>query len=176
MGQSRPLFRLFLSFSHHKSITNWKKRRWSAWDSNPGPQDWRHRRNHGAMAATLPFLRVSSCTDMVHLPPYLPTPQYSILRTIWSYNCVPGWGWHDPSPPSVYLALSDVELYLHLQQGTCWGQWVTHLPLWSIRLVLSPSILCLTLAYRYGSSLASLSVLHVIWYLYMVVLRSGRDR
>ena len=24
MGQSRPLFCLFLSFSHHKSITNWK--------------------------------------------------------------------------------------------------------------------------------------------------------
>ena len=24
MGQSRPLFRLFSSFSHHKSITNWK--------------------------------------------------------------------------------------------------------------------------------------------------------
>ena len=24
MGQYRPLFRLFLSFSHHKSITNWK--------------------------------------------------------------------------------------------------------------------------------------------------------
>ena len=31
-----------------------KKRRWRAWDSNPGPgpQDGRRRRNHGAMAAT----------------------------------------------------------------------------------------------------------------------------
>ena len=29
-----------------------KKRWWSAWDSNPGPQDGRRRRNHGAMAAT----------------------------------------------------------------------------------------------------------------------------
>ena len=28
-------------------------RRWSAWDSNPGPQDGGRRRNHGAMAATL---------------------------------------------------------------------------------------------------------------------------
>ena len=34
MGQSRPLFRLFSSFSHHKL----KKCGWSAWDSNPGPQ------------------------------------------------------------------------------------------------------------------------------------------
>ena len=52
MDQSRPLFCLFSSFSHHKSITNWKKRRWSAWDSNPGPQNGRRRRNHRAMAAT----------------------------------------------------------------------------------------------------------------------------
>ena len=111
MGQSRPLFCLFSSFSHHKSITNWKsvdgvlgirtwgrrmlgadettelwrppnathffkygpipasflfifilftsqinyklkKRRWSAGDSNLGPQDVRRRWNHGAMAAT----------------------------------------------------------------------------------------------------------------------------
>ena len=29
-----------------------KKHRWRAWDSNPGPQDGRRRRNHGAMAAT----------------------------------------------------------------------------------------------------------------------------
>ena len=43
---------LFLSFSHHKSITNWKKRRWSTWYSNPGPQYGRRRRNHRAMAAT----------------------------------------------------------------------------------------------------------------------------
>ena len=36
MGQSRPLFRLFSSLPHHKSITNWKKCGWSTWDSNPG--------------------------------------------------------------------------------------------------------------------------------------------
>ena len=29
-----------------------KKHRWCAWDSNPGPQDGRRRRNHRAMAAT----------------------------------------------------------------------------------------------------------------------------
>ena len=29
-----------------------KKHRWCAWDSNPGLQDGRRRRNHGAMAAT----------------------------------------------------------------------------------------------------------------------------
>ena len=52
MDQSRPLFCSFSSLPHHKSITNWKKRRWSAWDSNPGPQNGRRRRNHGAMAAT----------------------------------------------------------------------------------------------------------------------------
>ena len=36
--------------------TNWKKRRWCAWDSNPGPQDGRCRRKQGAMAATLGHL------------------------------------------------------------------------------------------------------------------------
>ena len=44
---------LFSLFSRHNSNnTNWKKHRWSAWESNPGPQDGRRRRNHGAMAAT----------------------------------------------------------------------------------------------------------------------------
>ena len=28
------------------------RRRWCAWDSNPGPQDGRRRQNRGAMAAT----------------------------------------------------------------------------------------------------------------------------
>ena len=32
---------------------NWKKRRWCAWDSNPGPQDGRCRQIHWAMAAPL---------------------------------------------------------------------------------------------------------------------------
>ena len=52
MGQSRPLFCLFLFFSHYNFNTNWKKRRWCAWDSNPGPQYGRRRQNHRAMAAT----------------------------------------------------------------------------------------------------------------------------
>ena len=46
------LFCLFSFFSRYNFNTNWKKRRWCAWDSNPGPQDGRRRRNHGAMAAT----------------------------------------------------------------------------------------------------------------------------
>ena len=46
-------FCLFSSFSHYNfNNTNWKKHSWCAWDSNPGPQDGRRRRNHGAMAAT----------------------------------------------------------------------------------------------------------------------------
>ena len=49
-------FCLFSSCSHYNfNITNWKKCRWCARDLNPGPQDGRRRRNHGAMAAvTLP--------------------------------------------------------------------------------------------------------------------------
>ena len=53
MGQSRPLsvyFRYFLITISIIQIE--KKHRWCAWDLNPGPQDGRHRRNHGAMAAT----------------------------------------------------------------------------------------------------------------------------
>ena len=46
-------FCLFLIFSRYNfNNTNWKKCRWCAWDSNPGPQDGRRRWNHGAMAAT----------------------------------------------------------------------------------------------------------------------------
>ena len=55
MGQSRPLFCLFLFLSRCNFNTNWKKHRWCATDSNLGPQDGRRRRNHGAMAATLPY-------------------------------------------------------------------------------------------------------------------------
>ena len=45
------LFSFILSFSHYNlNNTNWKKRRWFAWDTNPGPQDGWHRRNDGAMA------------------------------------------------------------------------------------------------------------------------------
>ena len=54
MGQSQTLFRLFSSFSHSNYNVNnpkWKKRRWCAWDSNPGLHDGRRRQNHGARAA-----------------------------------------------------------------------------------------------------------------------------
>ena len=43
------IFVLFTSQINYKL----KKRRWSAWDSNLGPQDGRRRLNHGAMVATL---------------------------------------------------------------------------------------------------------------------------
>ena len=45
-------FCLFSFISHYNFNTNWKKRRWCAWDSNMGPQDGRRWQNHGAMAAT----------------------------------------------------------------------------------------------------------------------------
>ena len=48
-------FCLFLSFSHYNfNNTNWKKRRWCAWDSNPGmvgadetTELWRHSHEEG---------------------------------------------------------------------------------------------------------------------------------
>ena len=43
----------FRSFLIIISIQIEKKHRWFAWDSNPGPQDGRHRQNLGAMAATV---------------------------------------------------------------------------------------------------------------------------
>ena len=58
MGQSRPLFRLFSSFSHSNINYNFnktklkKKHRRCAWDSNLRSQYGRYRWNHGAMAAT----------------------------------------------------------------------------------------------------------------------------
>ena len=53
MGQSRPLFVYSHPFSHYNfNNTNWEMCWWCAWDLNPGPQDGRRRRDHGAMAAT----------------------------------------------------------------------------------------------------------------------------
>ena len=56
MGQSRPLLRLFSSFSHSNTTyncnTNWKKCRW---DLNREPQDGRRRQNHRAMAAIFKY-------------------------------------------------------------------------------------------------------------------------
>ena len=44
MGQSRPLFVYFRSFLNSIQMT-------CTWDSNPGPQDSRRKRNHGTIAA-----------------------------------------------------------------------------------------------------------------------------
>ena len=65
MGQYRPLFCLFSFFSRYNFNINWKKRRWCAWDSNPGPQDGRRRWNHGAMAATPNFCILTSVKSHV---------------------------------------------------------------------------------------------------------------
>ena len=51
-GPIPAYFCLFSLFSCYNFNTNWKKHRWCAWDSNPGMQDGRCRRNHRAMAAT----------------------------------------------------------------------------------------------------------------------------
>ena len=43
---------IFVLFSLQFQKYKLKKHRYCAWDSNPGPQDGRRRRSHGAMAAT----------------------------------------------------------------------------------------------------------------------------
>ena len=43
------LFSFFSYSNNNFNNINWRKHRWCAWVSNPGPQDGR--RNHGAMAA-----------------------------------------------------------------------------------------------------------------------------
>ena len=40
-----------------------KKHRWCAWDTNPGPQDGRRRRNHGAMAVWFAFFTIKKFTS-----------------------------------------------------------------------------------------------------------------
>ena len=50
------------SFFSNSNNTNWKQRRWFAWVSNPGLQNGRSRRNHGAMAAPH-----SVCEGLGHL-------------------------------------------------------------------------------------------------------------
>ena len=78
MGKNCHLFRLFSSFSHSNinynfNNLNWKKHRLCAWDSNPGLQDGRCRRNSRAMATALPlsFLMsneqlLKSCSPQLH--------------------------------------------------------------------------------------------------------------
>ena len=60
-------FCLFLFFSCSNFNTNWKKHRWCAWDSKPGPQDGRCRQNHGAMAATPDSHEFGCRSDLTHL-------------------------------------------------------------------------------------------------------------
>ena len=64
MANPSLFFVYFNPFLHHKSITNWKKRRWSAWDLNLGPQDGRCRQNHGAMAATYNYSLLTNALEM----------------------------------------------------------------------------------------------------------------
>ena len=80
-------FCLFSSFSqgNEKSSTTfvYKKHRWRAWDSNPGPQGGRRRRIHWAIAApSLLFVR-SSLNSPVSLSVHLsasPWPNVTVLR------------------------------------------------------------------------------------------------
>ena len=67
MGQSRPLFVYFRSFLITISIQIEKKRRWCAWDSNPGPQVSRCRQNHRAMGATLYWVKLHCKLFLTHL-------------------------------------------------------------------------------------------------------------
>ena len=62
MGQSRPLFVFFVLFTfqfkwqiYNLNNINWKKRRWCAWDLNPGRHDGRRRQIHWAIAAPRNF-------------------------------------------------------------------------------------------------------------------------
>ena len=56
MVQSRPLFPFIFVFPMRHNLNSnlkWKKRRWCAWDLNPGWQDGRRERIHWATAAPL---------------------------------------------------------------------------------------------------------------------------
>ena len=82
-------FCLFLFFFHYNFNTNWKKCRWFAWDSNPGPQDGRRRWNHGAMAATsslelvhMQQKRNSFLSRLIGKIPYLLQRKCSLIRTV----------------------------------------------------------------------------------------------
>ena len=76
MGQTRPLF--FLLFStqwQYSTKFDYKKRRWWAWDSNPGQQDGRRRRICWAMAAPLIPLYVIHIRGLKDFVPT--TPQFN---------------------------------------------------------------------------------------------------
>ena len=57
------LFSFFSYSNNNFNNVNWRKRRWCAWDSNPGPQDGRQRRNHGAMAAAPTYLSLATTSE-----------------------------------------------------------------------------------------------------------------
>ena len=65
MGQPGLFFVYFVLFTSQFNY-KWKKRRWSACDSNLGLQDGRCRRNHGAMAAPTNSI-VSSAVIVTYL-------------------------------------------------------------------------------------------------------------
>ena len=77
------IFVLFTSQFNYKL----KKHRWSAWDSNPGPQNGKHRQNHGAMAATyicylLGLLGLKILSETCFTKPY-----FQKVREVTGYKC-----------------------------------------------------------------------------------------
>ena len=85
----RHLFWLFSFFSQQNSNTNWKKHRCCAWDSNPGPQDGRHRRIHWAIAADhqcffLFFL--FSSMGLASPPTPIPWPVWPDWAIYWTFG------------------------------------------------------------------------------------------
>ena len=76
-------FCLFSSVSlYNSNDTKWKKRRWCAWDSNPGPQDGRRRQNHRAVAKKLP-------EDWQQPPEVeLLNPLYCEVTAQWLNHCI----------------------------------------------------------------------------------------
>ena len=54
LSEKKPPSLNWFVYYYKFNKTKWKKRRWCAWDLNPGPQDGRCRWNHRAMAAAQP--------------------------------------------------------------------------------------------------------------------------
>ena len=79
------LFSFQYQIQHHKL----KKRKWCAWDSNPGLQDGWQRLKHGAMAATPSTHSITAFTDylsfflLFSLSVYL---SLSLYHTLWSWS------------------------------------------------------------------------------------------
>ena len=79
---------IFVIFHYNFNTTNWKKRRWCAWDSNPGAQYGRHRWNHGAMVATqinytlLPTTTMQRHNQQSSILGLQPKRDQNIIRTL----------------------------------------------------------------------------------------------